>query len=97
MTMPWGQGKMDINIHLAAFRRCQMIEESDAIEIATRFLKARQVVVERFSAATYDSEEQIWACCFEKQSFPLGAVDAPGVIIVEVNCMTGEPGFFDVL
>ena len=58
---------MDINIHLAAFRRCQMIEESDAIEIATRFLKARQELSTGFQRRIYVSEEQIWACCFEKQ------------------------------
>ncbi|HXG09278.1 MAG TPA: hypothetical protein VNK04_05765 [Gemmataceae bacterium] len=73
-----------------------MIEEHTAVEIATRFLKARGVDDDGFAEARYVPEEQVWACLFHRKT-PPDAVDAPGVIIVHVNGLTGEPSFFDTL
>lgn len=73
-----------------------MIEEKTAVQIATRFLKVRGVDVGGFAEARYVPEEQIWACCFDTIT-PPDAVDAPGLIIVHVNRLTGEPPFFETL
>jgi hypothetical protein len=73
-----------------------MIEETNAVEIATRFLKSRGVDEDGFAEARYVPEEQVWACLFHRKA-PPHAVDAPGIMIVHVNCLTGEPSFFDTL
>jgi hypothetical protein len=73
-----------------------MIEEKSAIEIATRFLKARGVDVEGFAESRYLPEEKIWACCFFNRMPPDG-VDCPGMTIVDVDCSTGEPSLFETM
>jgi hypothetical protein len=73
-----------------------MINESTAVIIATRFLHSRGIDVEGFAHATYLPDLSTWACCFLKKS-PNDTVDAPGMTIVNVNCLTGEPSFFEAL
>lgn len=73
-----------------------MIEEKTAVEIATRFLCLRGVDVEEFAQATYIPERSIWACCFFNK-MPVGGLDSPGMTIVDVDCSTGEPSFFDTM
>ena len=73
-----------------------MIGEKAAIEIATRFLKARDVDVEGFAESRYLPEEKIWVCCFFNK-MPTDAVDNPGITIVDVNCSSGEPSFFQTM
>ena len=72
------------------------MNEKDAVEIATRFLKDKSAQVRGFAKADYLAEENTWACIFEKVT-PPGAVDAPGALMVLVNCQTGEPSFFDTM
>ena len=73
-----------------------MMEEQAVVDIATRFLKARGVPNDGFAEARYLPEERVWACLFRTKS-PPEAVDAPGIIIVQVSGVTGEPGLFDTL
>lgn len=73
-----------------------MITQSEAREIATQFLCQEGIKVSRFDEIRYLPEEGLWICCF-LNIMPLGAVDSPGVTIVEVNANTGEASLFDAL
>jgi hypothetical protein len=72
------------------------MDERTAVEIATNFVKANDIDFEEFAHATYFPERQIWACCFLERTSP-DYVDTPGMIIVDVDCSTGKPTFFETL
>ncbi|HEX3314496.1 MAG TPA: hypothetical protein VHR72_06355 [Gemmataceae bacterium] len=73
------------------------MDEVTAVEIACRFLEASSIEVAGFSVARYLPESNSWSCVFLNQPAPDGAVDAPGVSIVEVDGTSGEATFFETL
>jgi hypothetical protein len=74
-----------------------MIDEATAVEYARRFLAANRLEVGDLDAARFIPEEQTWACVFANKPRLDGAVDAPGVTIVDVNSESGQASLFDSL
>jgi hypothetical protein len=73
-----------------------MINEKDAIKIATELPKTGGIDVGGFAKLRFIPDEKLWSCCFFRK-LTANAIDSPAITIVVVDRSTGKASIFDNL